>query len=276
MPNSQLNIDYLVQSQANKDITLNAAIDALARRSGYVTQSVAGTGTINLSSDVSRYGIIEATGVLTGNRTMNIPASFDHSLIIFNNTTGAFTLSIQWNGGTSIVLPRGCFIPVRKNGAAAAYGFNALNYALPDFVAFRNTSTQSLTPSTDTVIQYNNEERDPSESFDPVTNFRFNCPATGLYEFHAQAEIEVTVAGTGNTNATIAIRKNGTINRRGDLIQGPAASICLQRVSCRTIVSLTAGDNVDVIARQEQVGSTSRINNGADRTFLFGKAIRLG
>lgn len=273
-----LAIPLLVQSQANKDVTINDMVQALARGRGYLIKSVAGTGVIQITSfDEARYGVIEFTGALTGNRTVELPTGIDLSLVVINSTTGNFTLSVRYTSGAAVVIPRGTAAPIRRDASnAAVFDHRGGNVRLPEFVVERITSAQSLTPATDTVIQFNNETLDPSESFDSATNWRFTAPATGLYEFHAQAEIEVTVAGTGNTNAQIAIRRNGSIVRRGDLIQGPAASTCLQRVSARALIALTLGDTVDVVARQDQTGATSRINQGSDRTFFFGRAIRLG
>lgn len=270
-----LQIEALVEAQSNKNVTINGIRDALDRGRGYLSLSAAGTGTLALTNDQARYGVIELTGALTGNRTIQFPLGFDHSLVVVNSTTGAFTVDVQYGSGAAVRVPRGCAVPIRKSGTAAVYDRRNM-VVLPEFVVERITSTQSLTPATDTVVQFNGEALDSSESFDSTTNWRFTAPASGLYEFHAQAEIEVTVAGSGNTNAQIAIRRNGSIVRRGDLIQGPSASTCLQRVSARALIALTLGDTVDVVARQDQAGSTSRINQGSDRTFLFGRAIRLG
>lgn len=272
-----LAIPLLSQSQANKDITINDMVTALARGRGYLTMSVAGAGTSTIQFDQARYGVIEFTGTLTGNRIIEFPANMDQNTVIVNSTTGNFTLSVRYNGGASLVIPRGSAAPVRRNTSnAAVFDHRGGNVRLPEFVVERITSAQTLTAATDTVIQFNGDTLDSSESFDPTTNWRFTAPASGLYEFHAQAEIEVTVAGSGNTNAQIAIRRNGSVVRRGDLIQGPSASTCLQRVSARALIALTLGDTVDVVARQDQTGSTSRINQGSDRTFFFGRAIRLG
>lgn len=270
-----LQIAALTQSQSNKDVTINAIRDALDRGRGYLSLSAAGTGTLALTNDQARFGVIELTGTLTGNRTVQFPSAFDHSVVLVNSTTGAFTLDVQFGSGTAIRVPRGCAVPIRKSGTAAAYDRRNMTL-LPEFVVERITSAQSLTPATDTVVQFNSETLDNAEAFDSTTNWRFTAPATGLYEFHTQVEIEVTVAGTGNTNATVAIRRNGSIVRRGDLVQLPAAAVNLQRVSARALIALTQGDTVDVVARQDQTGSTSRVNFGSDRTYFYGRAIRLG
>lgn len=272
-----LSIALLSTSQANKETTINDAINALARTRGTGTISIAGSGAFAMTTDLSRMGVVELTGVLTGNRSVQLASGID-SCIIINNTTGNFYVEVSYGGVSPIRVPRGCAVPVKKSISTSllVYDNRDGNPLLPEFIVERITSTQSLTAATDTVVQFNSETLDVSGSFDSTTNYRFTAPAPGLYDFSATVEIEVTVAGTGNTNATIALRKNGTIVRRGDLIQLPAAAVTTQRVSARGLIQLATGDTVDVVVRQDQSGSTSRINHGSDKTFFFGRAVRLG
>jgi len=44
-------------------------------------------------------GIIECTGALTGNTTITVPAT-SHPFMLVNNTTGAYTLTVQMSGGS--------------------------------------------------------------------------------------------------------------------------------------------------------------------------------
>lgn len=275
-----LAITRLLTAQANKEVTLNDAVQGLDRRNGYLAIGPITGGTFPISADDARFGVLEITGTLTANATVQVPNEFYCNHVWFNNTTGNFTVSVQYGtSGPSLTIPRGCFSPTRYNVTGGAIIFDRGrngNPWLPEFIVERITSNQTLTAATDTVVQFNSETLDNSGSFDPTTNYRFTAPAAGLYEFHTQVEIEVTAAGTGNTNAQVSIRRNGTITRRGDLIQGPAAATMLQRVSARAMIVLASGDTVDVVARQDQTGSTSRINFGSDKTFFYGRAVRLG
>lgn len=269
----------LVNSQANKEVTINDAIRALDRRNAYLPKAIV-AGTNFLTPDEARFGVIELTGTLTAAAEVVIPDAFVCNNVFYNNTTGAFTVTIRYGtSGPTIVIPRGIFSPIRYDSAGAQViydrGRNANPY-LPEFIVGRTTSNQNLPVATDTVIQFNNETLDNTSSFDSATNYRFTAPAPGLYDFVAQAEIHVTTAGTGNTNASIALRKNGSVFQRGDLIQGPVATTAVQRVGVRGLMILATNDTIDVIARQEQATSVSHINSGTERTYFFGRAIRLG
>lgn len=65
-----------------------------------------GAGTTVLTRDQAACDIIEFTGVLTGNRTIEVPA-VPWPWIVYNNTSGAFTLTVKTNAGTGIAVPQG-------------------------------------------------------------------------------------------------------------------------------------------------------------------------
>ena len=50
--------------------------------------------------------MIELTGVLTGNRTFEVPTD-DRVYTIFNNTTGAFTVEVKTTAGTGVIIDQG-------------------------------------------------------------------------------------------------------------------------------------------------------------------------
>src|SRR3990167_7698085 len=49
---------------------------------------------------------INVTGALTGNRSVIVPAR-THLYMVFNNTTGAYDLTVTTSGGTGIIVPQG-------------------------------------------------------------------------------------------------------------------------------------------------------------------------
>lgn len=60
------------------------------------TLDVSGAGVINPAAAVFGYAVVELTGLLTGNRTINWPVANTRQTIIFwNNTTGDFTLFVK-------------------------------------------------------------------------------------------------------------------------------------------------------------------------------------
>jgi hypothetical protein len=92
-------------------IKTNTNLDLLASSiAGAITLNVAGSGdytlsTVNGAADESRQAILILTGLLTGNRTILVPASPKHYTVI-NQTTGAFTVTLRQSGGTGLVIPR--------------------------------------------------------------------------------------------------------------------------------------------------------------------------
>lgn len=267
----------MTQSQNNKDVTVNDHLKAVEKGRGYLAKSVAGgAGTTTLTPDEARYGVLELTGALTGNRTIRVPTGFDHSLVVINNTTGAFTVDLDWNGGTAVRIPRGCAVPVRKNGGAAAYDYRAGMLKLPEAIAYRNTSTQTLTNNAETVIQFNAEDRDTSESFDSTTNWRFTAPAAGLYQVNTMVETDISGIVGGTYSGHVAIRKNGTVQRRGSQSTATAPAGATHRHGCQALLQLAQGDTVDVVFSNGHSAGTIVADFGIQKTYVEIVCLRLG
>ena len=79
---------------------------------GYVTQAVADSATPtsltipNGASSNGRNYVLELTGVLTANRTVEVPA-VDKPYIFFNNTTGGYTVTVKVSGQTGVTIKAG-------------------------------------------------------------------------------------------------------------------------------------------------------------------------
>lgn len=79
---------------------------------GYVTQAVADSAsptvlTIpNGASSNGRNYVLELTGVLTANRTVEVPA-VDKPYIFYNNTTGGYTVTVKVSGQTGVTIKAG-------------------------------------------------------------------------------------------------------------------------------------------------------------------------
>jgi hypothetical protein len=86
----------------------------------YTQINVAGTGTYTLSGFELNRIAYDLIGVLTGNRSVVVPATVQQYWIT-NNTTGAFTLTVKTSAGSGVVVPQG--------GAAILYcdGTNVVN-----------------------------------------------------------------------------------------------------------------------------------------------------
>jgi hypothetical protein len=113
MSNStNLHITKLEVGQAQKEASINEAIDALdGGIAGYTTKSVAGSSNIELSASEARARVIHLTGVLTGSINVDLPSisaiGSSREVIVYNNTSGAFNLTLRYNGGTGVVLLQG-------------------------------------------------------------------------------------------------------------------------------------------------------------------------
>lgn len=71
-----------------------------------LSKSVAGSGDVTLSTDEQRRRVLEFTGVLTGNRNVIVDDTV-WDWIVYNNTSGAFSLTVKTAAGTGVVVPQG-------------------------------------------------------------------------------------------------------------------------------------------------------------------------
>lgn len=83
----------------------------------YLSKSVAGAGGVTLASSEAGAMVQDFTGLLTGNQTIEYGTNpFLYS--VFNNTTGAFTLTLKATGGDSgVAVTQGSYAIVRNTGA---------------------------------------------------------------------------------------------------------------------------------------------------------------
>ena len=89
------------------DIT-NTNLNIIEQSQGYVNKSIAGGAQttallINDGSTTSsdaRNLIIELSGTITGNQIVTVPDSVEKSYIVYNNTSGAFTVQFKTASGT--------------------------------------------------------------------------------------------------------------------------------------------------------------------------------
>jgi|SRR5210317_88133 len=86
----------------------NTNLEIINQIQGYVNKSIAGGAqTTDLliadgstSSSDARNLIIELSGTITGNQIVTVPDSIEKSYIVYNNTTGAFTVEFKTESGT--------------------------------------------------------------------------------------------------------------------------------------------------------------------------------
>jgi hypothetical protein len=86
----------------------NTNLEIINQMQGYVNKSIAGGAQTtalliadgSTSSSDARNLIIELSGTITGNQIVTVPDSIEKSYIVYNNTSGAFTVEFKTAGGT--------------------------------------------------------------------------------------------------------------------------------------------------------------------------------
>ena len=105
MPTPNLAIEYIAANQAQKEVTANAAFDALDKALCQLT-SIAILDVDTTLTDAQMIGTLSMkfTGTLTAGRTITIPAK-TKLLMVENNTTGGFKLTFKGSAGSGVILP---------------------------------------------------------------------------------------------------------------------------------------------------------------------------
>lgn len=83
--------------------------------SGRLALDVAGSSNITLTAAQARCDIIEMTGTLTGNINIIVP-TVAQQWTIFNNSAGAYTITVKTSGGSGIAITQGKKLIVYCNG----------------------------------------------------------------------------------------------------------------------------------------------------------------
>lgn len=125
MPDTpNLAIVHMDPAQAQKDVTVNDAFDALdIAIAGLLTLNVAGSSNVTLSSAPSTdaasaqadNAIIVLTGALTGNIQVIFP-NVTRRWHVVNLTTGAYIVTLIGTSGTGVVIPQGSEDDYRFDG----------------------------------------------------------------------------------------------------------------------------------------------------------------
>ena len=110
---------------------------------------------------------------------------------------GSNTISLPATSGTALVAPTALTVP-NTTGTVMVSG------NMPAFSAYRS-STQLITATTWTKIQFDSENFDTANAYDSSTNYRFTPQVAGYYQ------LSVSGALTGvSTYMYLSLAKNGT------------------------------------------------------------------
>lgn len=81
------------------------------------------SGTVTLSASQYRPPTIIITGTLTANVTYRVPSGVGGQWVVFNNTSGAFSITVDsGGGGTSVGVPQGQKVLLYSDGTNVALG----------------------------------------------------------------------------------------------------------------------------------------------------------
>jgi hypothetical protein len=103
---SNLLIDLIAQSQAQKEVTANDAFTKLESAICAVTTLTVTTADVTVTDAQFRSAVLKLTGTLTGNRAVIVPAR-SKPFVIDNQTSGAYTVTVKVSGQTGIVVTQG-------------------------------------------------------------------------------------------------------------------------------------------------------------------------
>lgn len=261
---TNLGIGKLDAATKQPEVPLNTAFDYYdAVLAGRLQKSVAGSANVTLTSDEARNRRIELTGTLTANITLFIPVpggspsgNTSRNFTIFNNTTGAFTITIKTTatGSTGISVPQGFTQLLEHDGTnvypvAAVMGTSAT--FVPEARAFHNAA-QSIPSGVATPLALNSETLDTNSIHDLVTNnSRLTCNTAGLYFIWGNFELAVS---SGGLVRIISIRLNGTTFIDLFHIFSPNSTYA-PTLSISTAYSLNVGDYVELCATQDTGGA---------------------
>lgn len=245
------------------DIEKEAILAALANIfdaaiAGYLTKSVAGSANVTLTSTEARNPILVFTGALTGSIFVDIPATGrNREWTVFNNTTGAFTLTMRYNGaGTTVLIPQGQRLDIYHDGTNVLESRTA-----PLRASVYNSANVSIPNNAYTAVALNAERIDTSTFHDNTTNnTRLTIPAVGDYIFIGSASFDAN--GTGMRG--LGIRLNGTTYVGIPVQVGAIATFGVNLVVVSHVRTYTAiTDYVELMAFQDS-GAALNILAGSE------------
>lgn len=104
---ANLGISKPQAGQAQPSTTIATGFDSFdAAVAGRLSKSVAGSSNVTLTTTEARNAILEFTGILTGSINVIVP-TLNRTYLVYNGTTGAFTLTVKTSGGTGIAVTQG-------------------------------------------------------------------------------------------------------------------------------------------------------------------------
>ena len=167
---------------------LNTNFDELDKAIGQMlTKSVAGNADITLTSSESQYAVLELTGALTGNISVKTYNDGARPYIVFNNTSGSYTLTFKTANGSGVTITQG------QKQIVYSDGTNMVSAVETDSFASSKTITLSgdVTGSVSTTFSTN-----------PSITTAIDAGVIVDADVNASAAIDATKIANGNVSNT--------------------------------------------------------------------------
>lgn len=253
-------LDVAVNEAQGSDIASATTTDIGAATGNYVnvtgTTTITGLGTVQAGTR----RIVNFTGALT----------LTHNATSLILPTAANITTAAGDTATFVSLGSGnwkCVSYDRASGEAlASSGGGASQFAY----AYRGTS-QTISTSTPTKVQFNTEVYDSGSNYDNATNYRYTAPSTGYYS--VTSALRVSNIGNGDL-VSLHVRVNGTTvaQQRKDVYDGTV----VDTLETTVVLSLTASDYVEIFVESsdssytvEAGGSGSASTDKASRFIVY-------
>lgn len=182
-------------------------------------------------------------------------------------TQGSTSVSITGGAMTGVAIAGGTISgttitnsPISGNAGS----FTTLKATSHARLSYTNANAQSFAASTAATVTNWTSIFDANSNFNATTGV-FTAPSTGYYLVSGQLMLAVSTATVGTT-FQVAVRKNGTVMVNGwGSVAAPGQNQL--PVPFSVLLSLTAGDTVDVQGKQTSSGSLTLVG-GATTNFL--------
>jgi hypothetical protein len=271
MSSPNLAIAHLAAAQAQKEVTINSAVDLLDRAVTEVMTIDFGPGDVTLTAAQYRqHRVFRAAGPAVA-RTLTLPQI--RREVAIDNAAGTATLTVARGTGT-VAVPAGAALTVYTDGTANGIRpiggvgggggdpggvFGRVMLPFQGALAVK-TATQAIAGSTDTPISYDAVAYDTMGFWSAGAPTRLTVPA-GITRVIVSASTRIT-GGTGSYQTII--RRNG-VEVNGIPSQSMSSGFSTAHINMSTaVLSVTAGDWFEVIG----FTSAARTIDSGARTWM--------
>lgn len=300
MTSPNLAIPHVAAAQAQKEVTINQAVDLLDRALTDVLTVDLGAGDVALTSDEYRRHMVFRSANLTTARTLTLPAI--RREVAVDNATGTDTLTVARGTGT-VTVPAGAALTIYTDGSANGIrpiggtgGGGASNLADLDDVAltglgsgdliqyngaawvnvpaailnrvllpFRGaltdkTATQSVAANIDTPVAFQGAVYDTDGFWSAANPTRLTVPV-GVTKVIVSANLRLT-GGTGNNQ--LKITKNGADMPGTGTVSMSSGFTTAHMNTTTAVLNVAPGDWFEAVA----FSSVARTIDSGPRTWL--------